>query len=134
MLSDFIFFKSLLFLRPNDENGSGGTLSGNKKDVYIHLKISKLLHGVDMTSFSQKFAVDRGLPDKKYETAPVGASLERVKRYYSIRGKLQGVNKELAAIGVKEIIDDDVREEVGFIFDEGKFDKIDFFIFYHDNC
>ena len=121
-------------MRPNDKNGSGGTLSGNKKDVYIHLKISKLLHGVDMTSFSQKFAVDRGLPDKKYETAPVGASLERVKRYYSIRGKLQGVNKELAAIGVKEIIDDDVREEVGFIFDEGKFDKIDFFIFYHDNC
>ena len=129
-----IFFKSLLFFRPNDESGSGGTLSGNKKDVYIHLKISKILHGVDMTSFNQKFAVDRGLPDKKYETAPVGASLERVKRYYSIRGKLRGVNKELAAIGVKDITDDDVREEVGFIFDEGKLDKIDFFIFYHDNC
>ena len=73
-----------------------------------------------MTSFSQKFAVDRGLPDKKYETAPVGASLERVKRYYTIRGKLQGVHKELAAMGVKDIKDDYEREEVGFIFDEGK--------------
>ena len=119
LVSDFICFKSLLFLRPNDENGSGGTLSGNKKDVYIHLKISKLLHGVDMTSFSQKFAVDRGLPDKKYETAPVGTSLERVKRYYTIKGKLQGVNKELEAIGVKDIRHNYAEEEVGFIFDEG---------------
>ena len=106
-------------MRPNDENGSGGTLSGNKKDVYIHLKISKLLHGVDMTSFSQKFAVDRGLPDEKYETAPVGASLERVKRYFTIKGKLQGVNKELEAIGVKDIRHNYAEEEVGFIFEEG---------------
>ena len=112
-------YKSLLFLRPNDKNGSGGTLSGNKKDVYIHLKISRLLHDVDMTSFSQKFAVDRGLPDEKYETAPVGASLERVKRYYTIMGKLQGVNKELEAIGVKDIRHNYAEEEVGFIFDEG---------------
>ena len=114
-------------MRPNDVYGSGGTLSGNKKDVYIQLKISKLLHGVDMTSFSQKFAVDRCLHDKKYETAPVGASLERVKRYYTIRGKLNGVNKELAAMGIKDIRHSYAAEEVGFIFNEGKFDKIEIY-------
>ena len=72
-----------------------------------------------MTSFSQKFAVDRGLPDKKYETAPVGASLERVKRFYTIRGKLRGVNKELEAIGVNDIRHNYAEEEVGFIYEEG---------------
>ena len=106
-------------MRPDDKKGSGGTLSGNKKDVYIHLKIAKLLHGVDMTSFSQKYAVDRGLPDKKYETDAVGPSLERVKRFYTIRGKLQGVHPELAAIGVEDIEVNHEAEEVGFIFSEG---------------
>ena len=69
-----------MFLRPDDENGSGGTLSGNKKDVYIFLKLAKLLHGVSMTSFSQKYAVDRGLPDKKEESEKLGKLLEKVLR------------------------------------------------------
>ena len=107
----------MLFLRP-DKDGSGGTLSGNKKKVYMHLKISKLLRGVSMTSFSQKFAVDRGLPDKKYETASVGSSLKRVTRYYTIKDKLHGVHEGLAKIGVKEIIDDYDGERMGFVFDD----------------
>ena len=107
-------------MRPDDENGSGGTLSGNKKDVYIYLKIAKLLHGVSMTSFSLKFAVDRGLPDKRYETMPVGDSIRRVLRFYTIRDKLHGVNKHLADIGVKEIKVDFDTEEVEFVFSPGK--------------
>ena len=59
-------------MKPGNEDGTGGTLSGNKKYVYILLKISKLLHGVSLTSFSLKFAVDHGIPDVKYETAPIG--------------------------------------------------------------
>ena len=54
------FFKSLLFMRA-EENGSGGSLSGNKKDVYIFLKIMKLMFGVSLTSFYLKYAIDRAL-------------------------------------------------------------------------
>ena len=43
------------------ENGSGGSLSGNKKDVYIFLKIMKLMFGVSLTSFYLKYAIDRAL-------------------------------------------------------------------------
>ena len=44
-----------------EENGSGGTLSGNKKDVYIFLKIMKLMFDVSLTSFYLKYAIDRAL-------------------------------------------------------------------------
>ena len=56
----FTFFQSLLFMRA-EENGSGGSLSGNKKDVYIFLKIMKLMFGVSLTSFYLKYAIDRAL-------------------------------------------------------------------------
>ena len=48
-------------MRPSDENCSGGTLSGVKIDVYIFLKICKLMFGVSITSFLLKFAIDRAL-------------------------------------------------------------------------
>ena len=44
-----------------EEDGSGGSLSGNKKDVYIFLKIMKLMFGVSLTSFYLKYAIDRAL-------------------------------------------------------------------------
>ena len=95
--------QSLLFLRPDDESGSGGTLSGNKKDVYVLLKIIKLIRNGSVTSFTLKYAIDRGLEDVVYETAALGPSLERVLRYFTLRGKLDGVNDDLAKIGVKTI-------------------------------
>ena len=51
----------MLFLRQNDDDGTGGTLSHNKQQVYILLKIFKLIYGVEITSFSLKFAIDRAL-------------------------------------------------------------------------
>jgi len=103
-------------LRPSDENGSGGTLSGNKLEVYVLLKICKLLFGVSITSFLLKFAIDRALDGKKYETADIGSSLERVLRFYTIRGKLIGVHPALVAVGVKKIEMDFQKEELKFIF------------------
>ena len=43
-----------------------------------------------MTSFSQKYAVDRGLPDKKEESEKLGKLLEKVLRLriYYIRVEL----------------------------------------------
>ena len=108
-------------MRPDDESGKGGTLSGKKRDVYVLLKIFKLLFGVSITSFSLKFSIDRSLEDVRYETAPVGESLKRATRYYTIRGKFNGVHPELAKIGVKEIKIDYNHEKIGFIFARGRY-------------
>ena len=115
--------QSLLFLRPDDESGSGGTLSGNKKDVYVLLKILKLIRNGSVTSFTLKYAIDRGLEDVVYETAALGPSLERVLRYFTLRGKLDGVNDDLAKIGVKAIKIYYEEEELEFVFDEGNLGK-----------
>ena len=40
---------------------------------------------------------------KKYETADVGESLARVMRYWTVRGKLEGVHPDLQKIGVQRI-------------------------------
>ena len=50
-----------------------------------------------------KFAVDRSLDAKKYEEAPIGQSLQRVMKYWTLTGKFTGVHPELAEIGVKEV-------------------------------
>ena len=50
-----------------------------------------------------KFAVDRSLDGKKYETAEVGESLARVLRYWTVRGKFDSVHPELEKIGVQRI-------------------------------
>ena len=47
-----------------------------------------------------KYAVDRSLAGKKYETADVGESLARVMKY---RGKLERVHPDLRNIGVQRI-------------------------------
>ena len=90
--------QSLLFLRPDDRNGSGGTLSGNKKSVYILLKILKLLRNGSITSFTLKYATDRGLEEVVYETAALGPSLQRVLRldvnWIDIWGKTKVLQKE----------------------------------------
>ena len=63
--TDNIFLKTLLFLRPDDDEGSGGTLSQNKHDVYIILKICKFIFDVIITSFILKFGIDRALEDDR---------------------------------------------------------------------
>ena len=36
-----------------------------------------------------KYAVDRSLDGKKYETADIGESLARVMKYWTVRGKFE---------------------------------------------
>ena len=50
-----------------------------------------------------KFAIDRSLDAKKYEEAPIGQSLQRVMKYWTLTGKFTGVHPELAEIGVTEV-------------------------------
>merc|ERR1719300_188892 len=90
----------------------------------------KLMFDVSITSFLLKFATDRALDGKKYETADIGESLCRVLRYYTIKGKLTkvktrdgvsnsvGVHPRLKAIGVKKIMVDFTNSQLEFIFEE----------------
>ena len=45
-----------------------GTLSGKKQEVYIMMKILKLIHGASVTSFSLKYAIDQALQDTIIES------------------------------------------------------------------
>ena len=48
-----------MFLKPEDENGSGGTLSGKKKLVYVMMKIlKKCYEDVNITSFKVKLSLE----------------------------------------------------------------------------
>ena len=105
-----------MFLRPDEDDGTGGTLSGNKKNVYIILKIFKLLFDVSLPSFFLKFAIDRALEGKKYEKTDIGPSLERVMRYHIVRGKFEGVHPLLRKMGVSSIKIDLKKEEILFNF------------------
>ena len=104
-----------MFYKADEEGysrGYGGTLSGNKREVYKMLKILKLCCKADIESFKLKYAMDRCLDDRKYEDADVGSSLLRVLRYWTLRGKFDGVHPDLKKIGVKKI----QVEEDGIVF------------------
>ena len=78
-------------------------MSGNKARVYKMLKIMKVCCKADIESFKMKYAMDRCLSGTKYEKADIGSSLERVLRFWTLRGKFDGVHPELEKIGVKRI-------------------------------
>ena len=50
-----------------------------------------------------KYAVDRALNDKKYEEGEVGASIQRVMKFWTVRDKMNSVHKELMKEGVNRI-------------------------------
>ena len=96
----------ILFYKPDlliGDTYGWGTLSGKKAGVYKMLKIMKLFCKADIQSFKMKFAVDRCLDHPKHEKAEIGSSLERVLRFWLLRGKFDGVHPELMEIGVKKI-------------------------------
>ena len=97
-------------------SGRWGTLSGKRKDTYVTMKILKLIFGVSITSFFLKFAIDRTLPDQKYEAMDLGILLKRALRYHTVRGKFVGVHPELKEIGVKKIEIDFEKKCVIFMF------------------
>ena len=79
----------------------------------LMLKILKLGSKADIESLKMRYAMDRCLEGYKYEKADIGSSLERVLRYWTLRGKFDGVHPDLANIGVRRIkVDKD-----GLIFD-----------------
>ena len=58
---------------------------------------------IDWVCFKMKYALDRSLDGKKYETMDIGTSLERVMRYWTVRDKFNGVHPDLREIGVTRV-------------------------------
>ena len=79
------------------------TLRGNKRDVYLILKILKLCTGAEVTSFKMKFAVERALWDDKKGDKPLVTSLQRVLRYWTLKERFSEVHPELRNVGVKRV-------------------------------
>ena len=106
-------------------------MSGNKRLVYVMMKIlKKCYEDVNITSFKvdilskliktiflfqMKFAVDRSLEGRRYETDPIGPSLQRVLRYWTVRNKFEEarIHPDLRQIGVSSIR----VEEEGLLFE-----------------
>ena len=109
---EVIVEQCILFLKGDDPEGHGGTLSGNKLFVYIIMKILKKCTDAKLQSFKMKFAVHNALANARYETEDVGTSLDRVLRYWTVRDKFNGVEETLANIGVKRV---EVKED-GLLF------------------
>ena len=62
-----------------------------------------------------KFAVDRSLDGRRYETDPIGPSLQRVLRYWTVRNKFEEarIHPDLRQIGVTSIR----VEDEGLVFE-----------------
>ena len=62
-----------------------------------------------------KFAVDRSLNGRRYETDPIGPSLKRVLRYWTVRNEFEEarIHPDLKEIGVTSI----KVEEEGLVFE-----------------
>ena len=56
-----------------------------------------------MFFLKMKYALDRSLDGKKYETMDIGTSLERVMKYWTVRDKFNGVHPDLREIGVTRV-------------------------------
>ena len=107
-------------------------MSGNKRLVYVMMKIlKKCYEDVNVTSFKvdifsklittiflfqMKFAVDRSLDGRRYETEAIGPSLQRVLRYWTVRNKFEEarIHPDLREIGVTSIR----VEEKGLVFEK----------------
>ena len=55
-----------------------------------------------------KFAVDRSLEGQRYESDPIGPSLQRVLRYWTVRNKFEGIHPELVVKGITGINIEDI--------------------------
>ena len=74
-----------------------------------------------------KFAVDRSLDAMKYEDAPIGQSLKRVLKYWTMAGKFTGVHPELAEIGGEEgRVTDQGLEFIGDVKAKEEWSKVAF--------
>ena len=80
------------------------TLAGNKRLVYVMIKVIKYLTGSPAKSFECKYAVRIVLRNKEPTMDKIGEAIREVINHDTIRGKFGGVHEELRKLGVTKII------------------------------
>merc|ERR1719483_1808201 len=80
------------------------TLIGNKKSIYLMLKILKFCTGSSAKSYQCKFAVDRVFRNKEPSSDKIGEAIREVINYPNIRGMFTSVHGDLAELGVTRIV------------------------------
>ena len=80
------------------------TLKGTKRDVYILAKMVKYFTGSGAKSYECKYAVDSVLYNKEPAMDKLGEALLKVLNHETIRGKFEGVHKDLRKLGVTKVV------------------------------
>ena len=83
---------------------SDETLRGKKLDVYAVLKILKYCTDSSARSYQCKYAADRVFLNKNVESMEdMGAAIEEIIQFRTIRGKFSSVHPDLAAEGITRV-------------------------------
>ena len=80
------------------------TLQGNKKTIYLMLKIIKFCTGSSAKSYQCKFAIDQTFGSREPEIGKIGEAIREVINYKNIRGMFSFVHTDLAKLGVTKIV------------------------------
>ena len=80
------------------------SLSKNKLDTYVLLKILKYCTGSSAKSYQCKFAVSRIFHNKSIDSMEeVAAAIKEIIHYRTLRGKFSSVHPDLAAEGITKV-------------------------------
>ena len=83
---------------------SDATLVGKNLDAYVLLKILKYCTGSSAKSYQCKYAVNEVFSNKSIEsTEELGAAIEEIIQYKTIRGKFSSVHPDLEAESITRV-------------------------------
>ena len=80
------------------------TLGGTRRLVYTLAKMVKYFTGSGAKSYECKFAVHNVLHNKEPTKDKLGEALLKVLNHETIRGKFEGVHKDLRKLGVTKVV------------------------------
>ena len=79
------------------------TLHGSKLQVYVLLKLLKMITKAPVTSYKIKWAVEMMLTNTKVDEAGIGPAIQEAMKYSSIREKFGGIHPKLQELGYVRI-------------------------------
>ena len=81
------------------------TLAGTNKQIYALLKVLKYCTGSSVRSYDCKLAVHLllGMDGKPVPDDKFGEAIREVINFYDVRGKFDGVHKDLTNLGVTKV-------------------------------
>ena len=91
-------FQALLF---TDEER---TFAGDRRKLYILLKIYKYLTSATTTSYKMKYSLHDTFGNTEPTEEGLGANLKKVLQHREIRGRFDSVNDKLKELGIERIV------------------------------